>query len=204
MSKNKNNRNYSYNNQNIVNENTIIEDIESSENIETENLIIEDNISVDEIPNDIMTNDEDIYDVESSVTVVDVDTVSSEELVTIEETSITDVHINNDSCNNDSVGKKDTSDVENVCNVDNNIVCITVAEFKFKVSTNIVNGQMIEFKGGFNDLESACQLANEETKKTGVIHNVYNDQGFVVFSAKKKLTLLTNKKRGNKNVNWYS
>ena len=50
------------------------------------------------------------------------------------------------------------------------------------------------------------EIANEETKSLGVIHHVFNSTGKVVFSAKKKLVLLSykNKKAGVKNANWYT
>lgn len=79
-----------------------------------------------------------------------------------------------------------------------------VTESKFTVATGLVDGSFIGRKTATDDLDSACKIANEQTKLTGEIHSVFNSDGFVVFTAKKKLVLLSYKKRGNKNVNWYT
>ena len=60
--------------------------------------------------------------------------------------------------------------------------------------------------GNYTNLDDACLHANEQTKTLGEIHHVYDITGKVVFSAKKKLVLLSykNKKAGVKNANWYT
>lgn len=190
MSKNKHHRNFSYNNQNPNSLNANVEDIESSENKLDEVSDIEDEvtnknteeISIDEVPQNM----------EMEIGYSDIDVVSQDQIVlpkTVEGHS-------------DPIGELGDSGI--ISNEENSIVMVTACEFKYEIATDLVNGQKIGYKESTNDLDLACNIANNETKNTGVVHHVYNDQGFVVFSAKKKLTLLTNKKRGNKNVNWYS
>lgn len=74
----------------------------------------------------------------------------------------------------------------------------------FRVGTDWKNGVCINQKLSSTNFNQACASANDNTKLTGVIHHVFDPSGKVVFSAKKKLILLSYKKKGNKNVNWYS
>lgn len=64
------------------------------------------------------------------------------------------------------------------------------------------------------DFENTCNLknygdavktSNENTRLTGVVHNVYDSTSNILFTSKKKLTLLSHKKRKvNKNADWYA
>ncbi len=74
----------------------------------------------------------------------------------------------------------------------------------YRVGTEWKNGRCINQKLSCTNFEQACACANDNTKNVGVVHNVYDPSGKVVFSSKKKLILLSYKKRGNKNVNWYT
>lgn len=87
---------------------------------------------------------------------------------------------------------------------------IYTAEYKipkdnfYRVGTEWKNGVCINQKYYCVNLDEACKVANENTKLTGVIHNVYDPTGKLVFSSKKKLTLLSNKKRKViENADWY-
>ena len=76
--------------------------------------------------------------------------------------------------------------------IDNSIDMIVVRE-GYQVGTNfdIANGH-------YNNYDIAYKMANEQTKITGDIHHVYDVSGNVVFSAKKKLAILSkiHEKRG--------
>ena len=74
----------------------------------------------------------------------------------------------------------------------------------YRVGTDWKNGKCINQKHFTVNYNEACNMANESTKNTGDIHNVYDPSGKLMFSAKKKLVLLSYKKRGMKNVNWYT
>lgn len=74
----------------------------------------------------------------------------------------------------------------------------------YRVGTDWKNGTCINQKFTTVSIDDACLSANDNTKITGMIHHVFDPSGKVVFSAKKKLILLSYKKRGNKNVNWYT
>lgn len=74
----------------------------------------------------------------------------------------------------------------------------------YRVGTEWKNGRCINQKYYCVNLDDACKKANENTKTTGVIHNVYNPTGKVVFSSKKKLTLLSKKREVNRNADWYT
>ena len=74
----------------------------------------------------------------------------------------------------------------------------------YRVGTEWKNGRCINQKYFTINLDDACKNANDNTKSTGMIHNVYSPSGKLVFSSKKKLTLLSYKKREvNKNADWY-
>lgn len=74
----------------------------------------------------------------------------------------------------------------------------------YRVGTEWKNGRCINQKHSCINIDEAQNIANENTKLHGVVYNVYDPSGKVVFSSKKKLTLLSLKKRGNKDVSWYS
>lgn len=74
----------------------------------------------------------------------------------------------------------------------------------YRVGTEWRNGMCIDQKFSSIDLNKAIESANDNTKLTGVIHHIFDPSGKVVFSAKKKLTLFSLRKRGNKNDSWYS
>ena len=74
----------------------------------------------------------------------------------------------------------------------------------YRVGTDFKNKKCINQKYYTVNLDEACKVANDNTKTTGMIHNVYDPSGKIVFSSKKKLTLLSYKKREvNKNADWY-
>ena len=74
----------------------------------------------------------------------------------------------------------------------------------YRVGTDWKNGACINQKFSSTNIDLAREQANVNTKTYGVIYNVYDPSGKVVFSSKKKLTLLSLKKRGNKNDSWYT
>ena len=75
----------------------------------------------------------------------------------------------------------------------------------YRVGTDWKNGLCINQKYTCVNFDEACENANNNTKQYGLIYNVYDPSGKVVFSAKKKLTLLSYKKRSvNKNASWYT
>lgn len=74
----------------------------------------------------------------------------------------------------------------------------------YRVGTDWKSGACINQKMTSTDLEQSIACANDNTKITGIIHHVYGPSGNIVFSSKKKLVLLSYKKRGTKNVNWYT
>lgn len=74
----------------------------------------------------------------------------------------------------------------------------------FRVGTDWRNSICINQKEMCTNFDNACTSANNNTKLTGVIHHVYDPSGKIVFSAKKKLILLSYKKRGIKNADWYT
>lgn len=74
----------------------------------------------------------------------------------------------------------------------------------YRVGTDWRNGTCINQKLACTNIDQASVCANESTKLTGFIHHVYDPSGKIVFSAKKKLILLSYKKRGIKNADWYT
>ena len=74
----------------------------------------------------------------------------------------------------------------------------------YRVGTEWKNGKCVNQKLFTADRDKACDAANDNTKIDGVVYSVYDPSGKVVFTAKKKLILLSYKKRGTKNVDWYS
>jgi hypothetical protein len=74
----------------------------------------------------------------------------------------------------------------------------------FRVGTDWRNGVCINQKVSCPCIDEAIESANTNTKLYGVVYNVYDPSGKIVFTAKKKLTLLSLKKRGNKDVSWYT
>lgn len=75
----------------------------------------------------------------------------------------------------------------------------------YRVGTEWKNGRCINQKYYTVNLDEACRVSNEYTKNTGIVHNVYHPSGMIVFMSKKKLTLLSYKKRKvNKNADWYT
>ena len=74
----------------------------------------------------------------------------------------------------------------------------------YRVGTEWKNGTCINQKFTSIYINEASESANDNTKITGIVHHVFDPSGRVVFSAKKKLTLLSLRKRGNKNDSWYS
>lgn len=176
----------------------------SNKNTEDVNVIINETGYTEEIPNEVSDLNENSSDikyladtVEESINDTEVTSIVEEDETSIETIVEKEVYVS-------SIVEMEVRYNPPVDTDNDDVVAITVSEFKYEVATDYVDGKPVNFISGTNDLDTACQLANNETKRTGIIHHVYNDQGFVVFSAKKKLTLLTNKKRGNKNVNWYS
>lgn len=73
----------------------------------------------------------------------------------------------------------------------------------FRIGTDWKNGICINQKFTCTDFNLACKNADINTKLYGVVYNVYDPSGKIIFSSKKKLTLLSLKKRGNKNDSWY-
>jgi hypothetical protein len=74
----------------------------------------------------------------------------------------------------------------------------------YRVGTDFKNGRCVDQKYYTVKLDDACKVSNESTKTTGMIHHVFDPSGKIVFSSKKKLTLLSYKKREvNKNADWY-
>ena len=74
----------------------------------------------------------------------------------------------------------------------------------YRVGTEWKNGRCINQKEVCVEFDQASKSANENTKINGVIYHVFDPSGKIVFSAKQKLILLSYKKRGVKNVNWYT
>ena len=75
----------------------------------------------------------------------------------------------------------------------------------YRVGTEWNNGTCINQKFIGVNFDEACEAANENTKQFGNIYHVFDSTGRIVFSAKKKLILLSYKKRSvNKNADWYT
>jgi hypothetical protein len=97
------------------------------------------------------------------------------------------------------VSLEEESSVEEVIEevVEENIKDCTIDK-NYYVGTEFEDSYPVE------KLDDAIKESNENTKINGVVHNVYNSTGKIVFTSKKKLTLLSNKKRKvNKNADWY-
>lgn len=166
MSKNKHNRNYSYN-----------PNMPKHDNIPTINNTETNEIDVEVLEDQVVEDIEEI--VEEHEEVVDTEVVETVEMdIEVSESDIQEPLIET---------------TENVCVPTNTLVC----EYYVKADSDTE-------AVGCADWDSARDFANSQTKYHGVIHHVYNKNGEIVFSAKKKLTLLSNKKRGNRNVDWYS
>lgn len=66
----------------------------------------------------------------------------------------------------------------------------------YRVGTDWRGAVCINQRGTFINRDEAEKIANESTKLYGMVHNVYDPSGKIIFSAKKKLILLSYKKRG--------
>ena len=73
----------------------------------------------------------------------------------------------------------------------------------YRVGTDWKNGKCINQQFSSVNRDEACDSANINTKKYGVVHHVYDPTGKIIFSAKTKLTLFAKKKRGANDVNRY-
>lgn len=78
-----------------------------------------------------------------------------------------------------------------------------VAEVDASVGMFVV-GTDVNSVCSYDNFDTACECANERTKTHGVVHHVYDTNGNIIFSSKKKLILLSLKKRGVKNADWYA
>ena len=168
MSKNKHNRNNSFNPNMPRNNNVVVEDV------------VED---IDDVEDDIEDTDETdvIESVIEESTEIEIDIAEVVNVPVIE----TPVNIVN------TIPEVITDPVVETCNTTNIV--------GYRVGIDHPIDERV-----FNNWESARDDANNQTKLTGMIHHVYDANNNIVFSAKKKLTLLSHKKRGNRNVNWYS
>ena len=203
MSKNNKYRNFQYNNgpqNNSTNPNQVIESSEDIIDNSSDEVMMD---TVDAVEVASMETNEEYNTVETVSTVDTVNEVTEHSESFMPEIVEMDITFDAEpEGHDDPVGEPGESGVDGISY--ETAVDVAVSEFKYEIATDLTDGQTVNYKTGTNDFDEACKIANDETKNTGLVHHVYNDQGFVVFSAKKKLTLLTNKKRGNKNVNWYS
>ena len=78
---------------------------------------------------------------------------------------------------------------------------VEVTESYYTVATSVSLGKFINKCGNFVTRDQAINRANSATIETGVIHNVYDPTGKIIFTAKTKLTLFSKKKRGVNYVN---
>ena len=84
------------------------------------------------------------------------------------------------------------------------VVCVEesiVSDKYYRVGTGWKNGTCINNSGSYVVRDQAINAANTATKNTGVVHNVYDPTGKIIFTAKTKLTLFAKKKRGARYVN---
>ena len=179
MSKNKKYRNFSPNTNGEINADSI-EFMDSSENELDEVSELDNEVEIDETPTEEV--------VESPSDIV---------LVVEELEDDANNQIDNDTTSEGNIIPKDEPIVSGVINT-----IPERTEYGYTVAVDLSVDSTYE-KISTNDYDDACNTADEQTKNTGIVHHVYNTYDEIVYSAKKKLTLLY-KKRGNKNVNWYS
>lgn len=190
MSKNKHNRNNQY----------------RPNSIETTN--VEPVLDVDTYTYDPINNNVDNETTVSIESGVDVS-------MAVDTESMTTITVDEIAESTESIIETSTPDVSNVVDVieastteiaDNVEVCCDVYDTDTGAHEGYQVGLNFPTDGVCVDFDHACKIANELTKTVGEVHHVFDSMGNIVFSAKKKLILLSykNKKAGTKNANWYT
>ena len=78
---------------------------------------------------------------------------------------------------------------------------VEVHESYYTVASGLKFGNFINRCGNFVTRDQAIKKANSATIETGIVHNVYDPTGKIIFTAKTKLTLFAKKKGRAQYVN---
>ena len=206
-------------NETIINSDILVEDTAIDKSVEID--VISD--SVNSQPSEHEMNDKST-DVQTSTETIEINPIIEAKPVIMQQVNFYKVGTDyiNGKCINQVTSTTDLILAKKICSesrdtykksyhiFDKNGSAVYTSEYSapkdnyYRVGTDWKNNVCINQKFSSTDIDLARDQANINTKTYGVIYNVYDPSGKVVFSSKKKLTLLSLKKRGNKNDSWYT